>query len=43
MTSYAQHVENYLRLRRSLGYKLEDHARLLRRFAAHSTPSAPSV
>ena len=35
MTRLAQHVEDYLRLRRSLGYKLEDHARLLRRFAAH--------
>jgi integrase/recombinase XerD len=35
MTSFAQHVEDYLRLRRSLGYKLHDHARLLRRFAAH--------
>jgi integrase/recombinase XerD len=35
MTSFAQHVWDYLRLRRSLGYKLHDHARLLRRFAAH--------
>jgi integrase/recombinase XerD len=35
MTSFVGHVEDYLRLRRSLGYKLEDHARLLRRFAAH--------
>jgi hypothetical protein len=35
MTSFVQHVEDYLRLRRSLGYKLHDHARLLRRFAAH--------
>ena len=35
MTSFAQHVEDYLRLRRSFGYKLHDHARLLRRFAAH--------
>jgi integrase/recombinase XerD len=35
MTSFAQHVGDYLRLRRSLGYKLHDHARLLRRFAAH--------
>ena len=26
---------DYLRLRRSLGYKLHDHARLLRRFADH--------
>ena len=35
MTKFTQHVEDYLRLRRSLGYKLHDHARLLRRFAAH--------
>ncbi|HEY8624525.1 MAG TPA: hypothetical protein VIL82_00830, partial [Solirubrobacteraceae bacterium] len=35
MTSFVQHVEDYLRLRRSLGYKLHDHARLLRRFATH--------
>jgi integrase/recombinase XerD len=35
MTSFVQHVEDYLRLRRSLGYKLQDHARLLRRFATH--------
>jgi integrase/recombinase XerD len=35
MTSYAQHVADYLRLRRSLGYKLHEHARLLRHFAAH--------
>ncbi len=35
MTSFVEHVEDYLRLRRSLGYKLHDHARLLRRFAAH--------
>ena len=35
MTGFVGHVEDYLRLRRSLGYKLDDHARLLRRFAAH--------
>ena len=35
MTKFTQHVEDYLRLRRSLGYKLHDHARLLRRFVAH--------
>lgn len=34
MTSYAQHVADYLRLRRSLGYKLHEHARLLGLFAA---------
>jgi integrase/recombinase XerD len=35
MTSFVEHAEDYLQLRRSLGYKLDDHARLLRRFAAH--------
>jgi len=35
MTRFAQHVEDYLLLRRSLGYKLEDHGRLLRYFCAH--------
>jgi integrase/recombinase XerD len=35
MTTFTQHVEDYLRLRRTLGYKLDDHARLLRRFAVH--------
>ena len=35
MTCFGQHVDDYLRLRRSLGYKLDDHARLLRRFAVH--------
>jgi integrase len=35
MTTFAQHAEGYLRLRRTLGYKLHDHARLLRRFTAH--------
>jgi hypothetical protein len=35
MTSFVEHVDDYLRLRRSLGYKLDDHARLLRRFAVH--------
>lgn len=34
MTSYAQHVADYLRLRRSLGYKPHEHARLLGLFAA---------
>lgn len=33
MTSFLGHVDDYLRLRRSLGYKLDDHARLLQRFA----------
>lgn len=35
MTTFAQHVGDYLQLRRSLGYKLHNHARLLRRFADH--------
>jgi integrase/recombinase XerD len=35
MTTFAAHVENYLRLRRALGFKLEEHARLLAKFAAH--------
>ncbi len=34
MTSFTQHVEDYLRLRRTFGYKLHDHARLLRHFAS---------
>ncbi|MGO9975115.1 MAG: tyrosine-type recombinase/integrase [Solirubrobacteraceae bacterium] len=35
MTSFAEHADDYLRLRRSFGFKLHDHERLLRRFAAH--------
>ena len=35
MTSFADHVTEYLRLRRSFGFKLEEHERLLRRFATH--------
>jgi len=35
MTRFARHLQDYLLLRRSLGYKLEDHARLLRHFCAH--------
>ncbi len=35
MTPFTQHTEDYLQLRRTFGYKLHDHARLLRRFAAH--------
>ena len=34
MTTFAEHVDDYLRLRRALGFKLEEHARLLPRFAA---------
>jgi hypothetical protein len=34
MTTFSQHVEDYLQLRRSFGYKLDEAARLLPRFAA---------
>jgi integrase/recombinase XerD len=35
MTTFAEHVDDYLRLRRGLGFKLEEHARLLAKFATH--------
>ncbi len=35
MSTFAEHVDDYLRLRRGLGFKLEEHARLLPKFAAH--------
>ena len=35
ITTFAEHVDDYLRLRRALGFKLEEHARLLPKFAAH--------
>jgi integrase len=35
MTTFAEHVEDYLRLRRSFGYKLDEAARVLPRFAAY--------
>jgi len=35
MTPFTEHVEDYVRLRRSLGFKLEEHARQLRKFAVH--------
>ncbi len=35
MTSFADHVNDYLRLRRSFGFKLQEHERLLRKFATH--------
>jgi hypothetical protein len=35
VTRFAEHVEDYLRLRRSFGYKLDEHARQLPRFAAY--------
>jgi integrase/recombinase XerD len=34
MNTFSQHVEDYLQLRRSFGYKLDEAARLLPRFAA---------
>jgi integrase/recombinase XerD len=44
MTTFAEHVDNYLRLRRSLGFKLTDHARLLTKFAAHlDTTGVPFI
>ena len=35
MSAFSQHVDDYLRLRRSFGYKLVEPGRLLPRFAAH--------
>ena len=35
MTTFATHAQNYLQLRRSFGFKLGEHGRLLPRFAAH--------
>jgi 2,4'-dihydroxyacetophenone dioxygenase len=35
MTPFAELVDDYLRLRRALEFKLEEHARLLPKFAAH--------
>jgi hypothetical protein len=35
MTSFGEHVDDYLRLRRALGFKLEEHSRVLPKFAAH--------
>jgi len=35
MTTFAEHVADYLQLRRALGFKLDEHARLLRKFAVH--------
>ena len=35
MTTFTQHLEDYLRLRRALGFKLDEHARLLRKCAMH--------
>jgi len=35
MTSFADHVTDYLRLRRSFGFKLQEHERLLRKFAIY--------
>jgi integrase/recombinase XerD len=35
MTTFSKHAEDYLQLRRSFGFKLQEHGRLLPRFAAH--------
>ena len=35
MTTFAEYVDDYLRLRRALGFKLTEHVRLLPKFAAH--------
>ena len=35
MSNFAEHVDDYLRLRRSFGFKLEEHERLLRKFATY--------
>lgn len=43
MTTFSEHVEDYLRLRRALGFKLEEHARLLRKFAMHLEAVAAEV
>jgi integrase/recombinase XerD len=43
MTTFAEHVDDYLRLRRGLGFKLEEHARLLRELAAHIDAIGPEV
>jgi integrase/recombinase XerD len=43
MTSFEQHLHDYLQLRRSLGYKLEDHGRLLRCFADRLDASGVEV
>jgi hypothetical protein len=35
MTTFTKHAEDYLQLRRSFGFKLQEHGRLLPSFAAH--------
>lgn len=35
MTMFAEHVDDYLRLRRALGFKLTEHTRLLPKFGVH--------
>jgi hypothetical protein len=41
MTTFAEQVDDYLRLRRALGFKLEEHARLLPKSPPTSTRSTP--
>lgn len=43
MSAFAQHLEDYLRLRRSLGHQLADARRLLPRFVAHLDAVAAST
>jgi integrase/recombinase XerD len=43
MTRFAEHVDDYLRLRRSFGFKLVEHERLLRKFAAHMDESGAEI
>ncbi len=42
MTTFPEYVEDYLRVRRALGYKLVEPGRTLPRFAAHLETTAPS-
>ena len=41
MTTFAEHVDDYLRLRRALGFKLEEHAACFPSSPRTSTRSAP--
>jgi len=43
MTSFAEHLDTYLRLRRALGFKLVEHERLLRPFAGHLDATGAEV
>jgi len=43
MTSFAEHLDAYLRLRRALGFKLVEHERLLPGFVAHLDATGAEV